>query len=83
MPLEYLRNGGDCACVPQPDPQGEAGSLRLSEVACNIDPEQKALSSVPYDVPNVDFSGGILPCCPDELSVVPAVGHSEPWRRSA
>jgi mannose-1-phosphate guanylyltransferase len=42
-------------------------SVRLPTAS---DPEQKALSSVHYDVPSVDFSGAILACCPDELSVV-------------
>jgi mannose-1-phosphate guanylyltransferase len=54
-------------------------SVRLPATS---DPEQKALSSVPCDVPNVDFSGDILACCPDELSVVSAVGHCEQLRRS-
>jgi mannose-1-phosphate guanylyltransferase len=44
-------------------------SVRLPTTS---DPEHKALSSVYYDVPNVDFSGAILACCPDELSVVSA-----------
>jgi mannose-1-phosphate guanylyltransferase len=35
-------------------------------------PEQRALSSVYCDVPSVDFSGAILACCPDDLSVVSA-----------
>jgi mannose-1-phosphate guanylyltransferase len=43
------------------------------------DPEHKALSSVYDDVPSVDFSGAILACCPDALSVVSAshVGWSD------
>jgi mannose-1-phosphate guanylyltransferase len=43
------------------------------------DPEHKALSSVYDDLPSVDFSGAILACCPDELSVVSAshVGWSD------
>ena len=43
------------------------------------DPEQRVLSSVYCDVPNVDFSGAILACCPDELSVVSAshIGWSD------
>jgi mannose-1-phosphate guanylyltransferase len=36
------------------------------------DTEHKALSSVYYGVPSVDFSGAILASCPDELSVVSA-----------
>jgi len=51
-------------------------SVRLPTTS---DPEHTALSSVYYDVPSVDFSGAILACCPDELSVVSAshVGWSD------
>jgi mannose-1-phosphate guanylyltransferase len=36
------------------------------------DPDHRALSSVYEGIPTVDFSGAILACCPDELSVVSA-----------
>jgi mannose-1-phosphate guanylyltransferase len=36
------------------------------------DPDRRALSSVYEGIPSVDFSGAILACCPDELSVVSA-----------
>ena len=51
-------------------------SVRLPTLS---DPKQSALPSVHFDVPNVDFSGAILACCPDELSVVSAshVGWSD------
>jgi hypothetical protein len=44
-------------------------SVRLPTTS---EPEHKALSSVHYDAPSVDFSGAILDSCPDELSVVSA-----------
>src|SRR5580700_11058275 len=51
-------------------------SVRLPAAS---DPEHQALSSVYYDVPSVDFSGAILACCPEALSVVSAshVGWSD------
>lgn len=55
---------------------GLFASLRLPMTS---DPELEALSSAYYDVPSVDFSGAILACCPDELSVVSAsrIGWSD------
>jgi mannose-1-phosphate guanylyltransferase len=42
------------------------------KLPAKFDPEQEELSSVYNEVPNVDFSGAILACRPDELSVVSA-----------
>jgi mannose-1-phosphate guanylyltransferase len=52
--------------------KGNPALVASVKLPTTSDPEYRTLSSVYHEVPSVDFSGAILACCPDQLSVVSA-----------